>query len=143
MSALCDHARPDYHHEGETCRCAADLKPGDQVGIVTGAHVTILEAHPNIEPGRTSVLFTNSTDGPTRIASDTILPVRPADGLAPETGCTGTDSDERPCRSRPAFTVTTPTKAQALACEWHIPDLLHATIGPERVSATVTAYEGA
>ncbi|MET7844032.1 hypothetical protein ABZT45_36645 [Streptomyces sp. NPDC005356] len=57
MSALCDHRRPDYHHDGETCRLAADLKPGDQGGVVTGAHVTVLEVHPDIEPGRTSVLM--------------------------------------------------------------------------------------
>ncbi|WP_330278391.1 MULTISPECIES: hypothetical protein [unclassified Streptomyces] len=44
---------------------------------------------------------------------------------------------------RPAFAVTTPARAQALACEWPIPDLLHATMGLERVSVTVTVYEGA
>ncbi|MFG2525944.1 hypothetical protein [Streptomyces sp. NPDC048527] len=49
---------------------------------MTGAHVTVREVHPDTEPGRTSVLFTSSSDSPTRIASDTILPVRPADRVA-------------------------------------------------------------
>ncbi|MFE4778242.1 hypothetical protein [Streptomyces sp. NPDC056713] len=39
--------------------------------------------------------------------------------------------------------VTGPTTSQALACEWHLPDLLRDVMGPERGAATVTAYEGA
>lgn len=69
------------------------------------------------------------------------MPVRPADGLAPEAACSGRwELENQPCRSRPAFAITGPP--EVLACEWHLPDLLRDAMGPERGAATVTAYEG-
>ncbi|GGO58800.1 hypothetical protein [Streptomyces lasiicapitis] len=82
MSTLCNHRRPDHHSEGETCRYARDLKPGDKVGVLSGAQATVRDAHPAADhDGYTSVLLDVSWDGPALIAADTILPVRPLEGL--------------------------------------------------------------
>lgn len=84
MSKICTH-RPDYHFEGETCRYARELKPGDQINVLAGAFVVVLEAHPASDAeGWISVLLDGSIDGPTPLAHDSILPVRPVDGLRPD-----------------------------------------------------------
>ncbi|MFZ3562689.1 hypothetical protein ACOKM5_42920 [Streptomyces sp. BH097] len=78
--SICTH-RPGYHHNGETCRTAAELKPGDRIPVLDGAALaTVLDARP-AEDGWMSVLLDASGDGAALIASDTVLSVRPADGL--------------------------------------------------------------
>ncbi|MEU8960077.1 hypothetical protein AB0C93_37955 [Streptomyces sp. NPDC048518] len=79
LNPLCAH-RANYHFEGETCRYAADLKRGDQVGVVSGAHAIVLrDAQPVAdEPGWVSVLLDASGDGPALVPADKVLPVRPA-----------------------------------------------------------------
>ncbi|GAA2345211.1 hypothetical protein OKJ48_24995 [Streptomyces kunmingensis] len=85
MSKLCFHRRRDYHCDGETCRYASELEPGDKLGVLDGALMVVLDAHPaESEEGWMSVLLDGSLDGPTLIAHDSILPVRPAGGLRPD-----------------------------------------------------------
>ncbi|MET9499549.1 hypothetical protein [Streptomyces sp. NPDC006552] len=85
MSKLCAHRRPDHHVDGETCRYASELKPGDQINVLNGVLVRVLQADP-IEDAEDwiAVLLDGSVDGPTPLARDSILPVRPADGLRPD-----------------------------------------------------------
>lgn len=86
VSALCTHHRPDHHFKGETCRYASELQPGDKINVLDGALVTVVDAHPaqHDEEGWVSVLLDGSLDGPTLVACDAVLPVRPADGLRPD-----------------------------------------------------------
>ncbi|MGX1025555.1 hypothetical protein [Streptomyces sp. SAI-097] len=77
MSALCNHTRADYHHDGETCMYARDLRPGDKLSVLRGsAQAVVREADPAEEDGWMSVLLDVSWDGPTLISSDTVLSVR-------------------------------------------------------------------
>ncbi|MEU6381889.1 hypothetical protein [Streptomyces sp. NPDC046909] len=84
MSALCNHRRADHHHDGETCRYARELQPGDKISILSGCLAEVLDAHPAESDGWMSVLLDVSWDGATLIACDTILAVRPANGLRPD-----------------------------------------------------------
>lgn len=79
--SVCTHP-PSFHFEGETCRQAEDLKPGDQLRVLSGgsALARVLDATP-AEKGWTSVVLDVCWDGPTMIASDTVMTVRPVDGL--------------------------------------------------------------
>jgi hypothetical protein len=77
MSALCNHTRPDFHFDGETCMYARDLRPGDKLSVLSGsAQAAVREADPADEAGWMSVLLDVSWDGPTLISSDTVLSVR-------------------------------------------------------------------
>ncbi|MFE1521994.1 hypothetical protein ACFW9I_35210 [[Kitasatospora] papulosa] len=80
---LCNHRRFDHHFEGETCRYASELKPGDKFGVLDDALVVVLVAHP-AEKSWMSVPLDGSVDGPTLIAHDTVPTVRSAGGVRPD-----------------------------------------------------------
>lgn len=86
MSSLCNHTRADYHHDGETCMYARDLRPGDKLSVLRGsAQAVVREAALAEEDGWMSVLLDVSWDGPTLISSDKVLSVRrPEPGPQPD-----------------------------------------------------------
>ncbi|MEU2717963.1 hypothetical protein [Streptomyces sp. NPDC007205] len=77
MSELCNHRRPDFHFEGETCMYGRDLRTGDKLPVLKGsAQAVVREVEPADEDGWMSGLLDVSRDGPTLISSDTVLSVR-------------------------------------------------------------------
>lgn len=86
MSTVCTHPR-DYHRDGETCRTAGSLKPGDQIRALAGAMLVVVrDAAPAQYAGYTSLVLPGSGDAPCPllIGSDTVLTVRPRAGLKAE-----------------------------------------------------------
>lgn len=86
MSTVCTHPT-GTHRSGETCRLAREVKPRDQIRILSGSALApVHDAYPSAEDGHTAILLDVAWDGPcpTLIASDMILEVRPADGLKAE-----------------------------------------------------------
>ncbi|MFD8573687.1 hypothetical protein [Streptomyces sp. NPDC059639] len=162
-ATLCAHARPDYHQLGETCRYAADLRPGDQVAVITGIHMTVYDARPADDPAMIDLHYDGTdADDPalaTQIHGRAIVPVIPADGLTaqeqqhqdqapaimkllnlPDCAYSWTYTD-RPCYARPAFVVTGFDKVERLACLEHVGHVLAEVTGPDQ-AASVIEYEG-
>lgn len=86
MSTVCTHSL-GQHRSGETCRPAREVKPGDQIRILSGAVLApVHDACPAAEDGHTAILLDVAWNGscPVLVASDVVLEVGPADGLAAE-----------------------------------------------------------
>ncbi|MEU6846308.1 hypothetical protein ABZ930_30985 [Streptomyces sp. NPDC046716] len=161
-ATLCAQARPDSHQPGETCRYAADLRPGDQVAVITGIFMTVYSACPADGPNMIDLHYDATGRRPalaTQIHAHTLASVIPADGLTtqeqyhqdqrptvvkllnlPDCVCSWTYIDT-PCCARPAFAVTGFDKVERLACLEHAGHVLAEVTGPDQ-AASVIEYEG-
>ncbi|MYT72473.1 MULTISPECIES: hypothetical protein [unclassified Streptomyces] len=162
-ATLCAHARPDHHQPGETCRYAADLKPGDSVAVLPGIFMTVYDARPADDLTVMDIVYDHmDADDPaltTQVPARALVSVIPADGLTteekqhqdqapaimkpvnlPDCAYSWTYED-KPCYDRPAFVITGFDKAERLACLKHAGAVLAEITGPAQ-AASVIEFEG-